>query len=211
MAREARKLSEAGLYYVELRGEELFKSKADKEEFMSLAEKYFGDGKIFSAELSETSIKMFVKEGERGISLIMKSLSVSYARYFNRVHSINGSLFSGRFKSVPYEDEAQMQLAMRDASKKPAANSSAKKSAAETIKKPKTKQPKKSAVSKDKTENKIPPVKEEQNPEIKTEVKPEIKSEANTELKSEIKPEIKKEENKEAPKKKRNQMPSWLL
>ncbi len=203
MAREARKLSEAGLYYVELRGEELFKSKADKEEFMSLAEKYFGDGKIFSAELSENSIKMFVKEGERGISLIMKSLSVSYARYFNRVHSINGSLFSGRFKSVPYQDEAQMQIAMRDVSKKPAANSGAKKSAAETIKKPKTKQPKKSAVSKDKTENKIPPVKEEQNPEIKTEVKPEIKSEA--------KPEIKKEENKEAPKKKRNQMPSWLL
>ena len=107
MARKARELSKSGMYRVTLRGEELFKSDADKAVFRELLTKYFETGEIYGMSLEKTEIDLVVKEGENGISMTMKPLITSYARYFNKTHSITGKLFSDRFISVPIETEEE--------------------------------------------------------------------------------------------------------
>lgn len=112
MAREARKLSSKGLYYIELRGKELFRTDADKERFLETAKKAFSDGgKIYSYSLTKTGIKMVVKESVKGISMTMKTITVSYARYFNKTHGGEGSIFSDRFKSIPFESKKEADAA----------------------------------------------------------------------------------------------------
>ena len=112
MARQARELSKSGMYRVTLRGEELFKDDADKETFRKMAEKYFETGEIYGINLEKTEIDLVVKEGKDGISMTMKPLTTSYARYFNKTHGADGKLFRGRFLSVPIEteDEKREQL-----------------------------------------------------------------------------------------------------
>lgn len=108
MAREARKLSKSGNYYVELKGEMLFETDADKKAFIEILEKNFATGIVRGYELLENEIRLVVKEGERGISMTMKSITTSYARYFNRANNKEGKLFSGRFKSEPLETEDEI-------------------------------------------------------------------------------------------------------
>ena len=108
MAREARKLSSKGLYYIELTGENLFNDDADKKKFIELITNYFKDGgKIFAYSLTKTKIKMVVKESKKGISMTMKPITVSYARYFNKKYNLTGGIFHGRFLSIPYETKKE--------------------------------------------------------------------------------------------------------
>ena len=63
MARKARELSPKGLYYIELKGDSLFLTDADREEFVKTAKSIFSDGgKVYGVFLSETLIRMVVKE-----------------------------------------------------------------------------------------------------------------------------------------------------
>ena len=112
MARQARVRSKSGMYRVTLRGAELFRKESDKEVFSQMLEKYFETGEIYGVNLAETEINLVVKEGENGISMTMKPLTTSYARYFNRTYGLDGKLFTGRFISVPIEteDEKKEQL-----------------------------------------------------------------------------------------------------
>lgn len=118
MAREARKISKSGMYAVSLCGEKLFKTDADKQMFLSLLEKYFEGGEVYGYDLSDTEIRLVVKETQKGISMTMKPLTTSYARYFNKTHNLNGKLFSGRFKSEPLESEEDKQQAIKVLSQK---------------------------------------------------------------------------------------------
>lgn len=43
---------------------------------------------------------------KNGVSRFMKKLNMGYSRYFNIKHERTGTLFEGRFKSVPIENEA---------------------------------------------------------------------------------------------------------
>ena len=107
MARKARERSPKGLYYIELKGDSLFLTEADREEFMKAAENIFSDGgKVYGVFLSETLIRMVVKESVNGISAAMKSLSITYARYINKANGMTGKRFAGRFKSIPLDSEA---------------------------------------------------------------------------------------------------------
>lgn len=109
MARQARKLSKSGNYYISLRGEELFVTDEDKQRFIEILEKNFATGIIHGYELAKTEIRLVVKEGEKGISMTMKPVTTSYARYFNRVHEREGKLFADRFKSEPLETTAEIE------------------------------------------------------------------------------------------------------
>lgn len=109
MAREARKLSKSGNYYITLRGKELFITDEDKQKFVDVLEKNFATGIIHGYELTKTEIRLVVKEGEKGISMTMKPVTTSYARYFNRVHEREGKLFSDRFKSEPLETKSEIE------------------------------------------------------------------------------------------------------
>lgn len=114
MAREARKRSKSGMYIIAFRGEELFKSDKDKSVFLELTEKYFEDGEIYGSNLSKTEARLVVKEAPKGISMTVKPLTTSYARYFNRTHNQTGKLFDGRFKSIPIESNEEKEEALKN-------------------------------------------------------------------------------------------------
>lgn len=120
MAREARKLSKSGSYYIVLKGDELFKTNADKKMFKEILEKNFATGIVHGCEITKEEIRLVVKEGERGISMTMKPVTTSYARYFNRTHNREGKLFQGRFKSEPLETNEEIEACLKDI-KKPSA------------------------------------------------------------------------------------------
>lgn len=117
MARKARELSKSGKYYVVLKGEELFVTKEDKAQFVNALEKNFETGEIYGYELLKDEIRLVVKEGEKGISMTMKPLTTSYARYFNRVHNRDGKLFADRFKSEPLETDEDVDEAVKSLKK----------------------------------------------------------------------------------------------
>lgn len=118
MAREARKISSKGMYAVSLRGEKLFMDGEDKKVFLEMLEKYFAEGEVYGHDLEDSEIRLVVKEAPKGISMTMKPLIISYARYFNRTHNLDGKLFSDRFKSEPIESEAQKKEAIKALSEK---------------------------------------------------------------------------------------------
>ena len=109
MAREARKISKSGNYYIVLRGEELFITEDDKKQFVQILEKNFATGIVHGYYISKNEIRLAVKEGSKGISMTMKPVTTSYARYFNRVHNRQGKLFSGRFISEPLETDEEIE------------------------------------------------------------------------------------------------------
>ncbi len=136
MAREARKISSKGMYTVILRGERLFMGEEDRKVFLELLKRYFEGGEVFGYDLSDGQIRLVVKETPKGISMTMKPLITSYARYFNRTHNTAGKLFSGRFISEPIEsakekDEAVFALSSPVPSRKTRAAGDTK-----TVKKP---------------------------------------------------------------------------
>lgn len=120
MAREARKKSKSGCYYVVLKGDELYKTDADKKKFTEILERNFATGIVHGCEITKNEIRMVVKEGERGISMTVKPVTTSYARYFNRTHNREGKLFSGRFMSEPLETQEEIEESVKNL-KKPAA------------------------------------------------------------------------------------------
>ncbi|MGN0107971.1 MAG: hypothetical protein ACI4A5_09800 [Hominilimicola sp.] len=114
MAREARKISKSGNYYVVLKGEELFVTDEDKKMFLEILEKNFATGIVHGYELMQDEIRLVVKEGEKGISMTMKPVTTSYARYFNRTHDREGKLFTGRFKSEPLETDDEIEECIKN-------------------------------------------------------------------------------------------------
>ena len=120
MARQARVLSSVGLYYIELKGEKLFITQSDKDKFSETATEIFSDGgKIYGMFLSDAVIRMVVRESTAGISAAMKSLTIVYARYFNKANGLTGKLFSGRFRSEPFESVAEAEAAAKSLDAKP--------------------------------------------------------------------------------------------
>ena len=121
MARKAREISKNGNYYITLKGNELFVTDEDKKMFVEILEKNFATGIVHSYYLTKSEIRLVVKEGEKGISMTMKPVTTSYARYFNRTHEREGKLFADRFKSEPLEtDEECIKNLENDTPKKQA-------------------------------------------------------------------------------------------
>ena len=167
MAREARKISKSGNYYIVLRGEELFVTEDDKKQFVQILEKNFATGIVHGYYISKNEIRLAVKEGTKGISMTMKPATTSYARYFNRVHNRQGKLFSGRFISEPLETEEEIEeciktLKSKKTVRRTAAARDTKRAAEKTEKK--TKQVKKATPKKEtvKKEEKAKPKRETQ-------------------------------------------------
>lgn len=64
---------------------------------------------VFAYCLMPTHFHFILKQlSENGISLFMKNLLDSYARYFNTRYSRKGPLFEGNFKAVRVESEEQL-------------------------------------------------------------------------------------------------------
>ena len=162
MARKAREISKSGNYYNTLKGDELFATDEDKKMFVEILEKNFATGIVHSNYLTKSEIRLVVKEGEKGISMTMKPVTTSYARYFNRTHEREGKLFADRFKSEPLETDEEIEECIKNLE-----NDTPKKQA-----KPKRTAPKKKDVTKvKKTEIKIEKTEETKPIEEKKEEK----------------------------------------
>ncbi len=112
MAREKRRVSPTGIYHVLLRGiDELFSEEKDFEEFTALTEKYFenSEAKLLGYALMKNRVHLIIDEGKKGLSAVMKPICTSYARYYNRVHDMQGKLFYDRYKSEPVADDAGLE------------------------------------------------------------------------------------------------------
>ncbi len=107
MARTARKKSSTGIYHILLRSNNtLFLNEEDKKYFKELLQKYFTDSLsacIYGYSLTKKKIHLIINEKNEDVSTLIKPFCTSYARYFNRVHSVTGKLFADRFKSEPVE------------------------------------------------------------------------------------------------------------
>ena len=107
MARKGRIKSSNGIYHTVLRGEKgLFFGENDYIEFLGVIRKYFENtnSALFAYSLEKNKIHLvFYTPGE--ISVVMKPLLTSYARYINRVHKKTGKLFYDRYISEPIDDE----------------------------------------------------------------------------------------------------------
>ena len=116
MARPLRVEYAGAFYHVINRGnagEDLFKSRADRETFLEYTEKAVNRFaiKIHTYCLMTNHYHVLVETPHPNLSKAIQWINVSYATYFNRKHQRVGHLFQGRFKSILVEaDEYLEQL-----------------------------------------------------------------------------------------------------
>lgn len=112
MARKKREISPTGIYHVLLRGiDELFSTDEDFKEFVDVLAKYFEQRPkgLLGYALMKNRVHLIIDEGDAGISGIMKPICTSYARYYNRVHDLQGKLFYDRYKSEPVKNNKDLE------------------------------------------------------------------------------------------------------
>ena len=111
MAREGRQKSASGVYHVLLRGvDKLFLQEEDYSWFRDRLKVRFGGSgaRLLAYLLLPNRAHLLIDEGTEELSLAVKPLCTSYARYFNRTYKEAGKLFYDRFKSVPCETEEEI-------------------------------------------------------------------------------------------------------
>ena len=135
MAREARKVSESGIYHVMIRGinrQTIFEDREDEEKYLELLQIYrkrcgFA---LYGYCLMGNHVHLLIKEAAHpsvistnGSDLeigpgeplenVFKRIGVSYVTYFNRKYKRVGHLFQDRYKSEPVETDAYLLMALR--------------------------------------------------------------------------------------------------
>ena len=112
MARQARVLSETGMYHIMFRGlnkQSIFSEDNDYIKFMDIlaSVKIDTDLQIYACCLMPNHVHLFVREAQKGdISAVMKRILSHYAGWYNFKYERTGHLFSNRYKSIPIEDDA---------------------------------------------------------------------------------------------------------
>lgn len=118
MSRKPRIKSTTGIYHVMLRGlngQELFHKEDDylffQKRLLQLSHPKDAGGEpmeplcyIYAYCLMTNHVHLMLRTAGKDLSEVVKSLAVSYARYYNHVFSRRGYLFQDRFRSEPVED-----------------------------------------------------------------------------------------------------------
>jgi REP element-mobilizing transposase RayT len=125
MPRQPRIYIEGALYYIVTtgnHGEEVFKDEGDYKMYLNLLNKYQNEYglKLFSFVLMSRQVNLLIelKEGA-AISMVMRDLTSSYTKYFNKRYERKGHLFRERFKSVVVEKEPYLLSFVSYAHQKP--------------------------------------------------------------------------------------------
>ena len=118
MARVERKISEGDVYHVIVRGvgkQIIFEDTRDRRVFLNMLSKSFSslEVKVYAWCLMSNHVHLLLCAPLERISRAMLKLESGYARYFNETHDRVGTLFQGRFTSVPIEDDEQLLTAVR--------------------------------------------------------------------------------------------------
>lgn len=110
MPRQARQKGEFSVYHIIQRGNErknIFLSEEDKLKFLEIIERMKSKYNflIYAFCLMDNHVHLLIDDNGNDISQILKSINISYAYYFNRIHRRCGHLFQDRFKSELVDDE----------------------------------------------------------------------------------------------------------
>lgn len=111
MSRQARVLSETGMYHIVFCGmgkQNIFKEAEDCEKLKEILEKvkYETGFSLYAYCFLPSRVHLFLKEQSFGtVSGIMAKILSRYAVWFNRKYDRSGALFADRYKSEPVEDE----------------------------------------------------------------------------------------------------------
>ena len=124
MARKARQKSSTGIYHVIIRGigkQILFEEDQDRQYFLNLLKKYKSEQQIslYCYCLMENHVHLLVHDKEDCLDMFMKKVEGSYAFYYNQKYERSGSLFQGRYKSEPVENDAYFKTVIRYILKNP--------------------------------------------------------------------------------------------
>ena len=118
MPRCARRVSESGYYHVMLRGngrQVIFEDDADRRAFLEVLSEAMSSRaiEIVAWCLMSNHVHLLLTDANARLSDAIHAITTSYAGHFNRRFDHVGSVFAGRFKSVPVEDDAQLVAAVR--------------------------------------------------------------------------------------------------
>lgn len=110
MPRVQRAKEEFSTYHIVQRGNErkkIFRNAGDKSRFLETLgrtrEKYHF--LLYAYCLMDNHVHLLLNDNGNDISMLMKSINVSYVSYFNRVYQRCGHLFQDRFKSELVKDD----------------------------------------------------------------------------------------------------------
>jgi REP element-mobilizing transposase RayT len=113
MPRIPRQKGEFTTYHIILRGNEkkdIFLNSRDKERFLEILDttkrKY--NFLIYAYCLMDNHLHLIIYDNGNDISLIMKSLNVSYAMYYNKKYKRVGHLFQDRYKSEIVDNDSYL-------------------------------------------------------------------------------------------------------
>ena len=112
MARKAREKSETGMYNVILKGKiDIFRDDDDYQEFIDKMDE--SKAEILGFGLVRDFVFLCIRESESEIAADLRSIVISYARYYNKKYQTEGKLFDGRFKSEPIHNDAELGNSIR--------------------------------------------------------------------------------------------------
>ncbi len=108
--RHARNKGEFCIYHVILRGNEkknIFFTEEEKQRFKETLSKMMVkyNFKTHAFCIMDNHVHLIINDNGNDISKIMKSINISYAYFYNRIHRRCGHLFQDRFRSEIIKDE----------------------------------------------------------------------------------------------------------
>lgn len=118
MPREARTKSKTGIYHIIWRGanrQEIFHEDTDWIQFLDILKRYKIKYRlaIYAWCLMGNHVHLLIKEGNEDISITMKRIGISYAKYYNWKYITTGHLFQDRFKSENVEITSYLLTVVR--------------------------------------------------------------------------------------------------
>jgi REP element-mobilizing transposase RayT len=118
MPRAARTKSKTGIYHIIWRGanrQEIFHDDRDWIQFLDILKRYKIKCQliIYAWCLMGNHVHLLIKEGNEDISITMKRIGISYAKYYNWRYITTGHLFQDRFKSENVETTSYLLTVVR--------------------------------------------------------------------------------------------------
>lgn len=116
MARQARVVSDSGIYHVILRGVNRMRIFVDEADYLYLLDRMHQmkeHAEIFAFCLMSNHIHILMRAVDEPIGMVMKRVTSSYVYYFNHKYDRVGHLFQERFKSQPVEDDEYFVTLLR--------------------------------------------------------------------------------------------------
>lgn len=118
MASNARKRAESGYYHILLVGaeqERMFEDDDNTRKFLLTVRdcKRISEFTVLAYCMMPNHVHFLLKEGKEPVEQIVKRILARFVHWYNTKHRRVGSLFRGRFKSEPVEDESDLLPMMR--------------------------------------------------------------------------------------------------